>query len=161
MKEEMFIAPKKVKLACLKIATTEKIINQAYMENKELKEKVINYMRKQEQKKMKVTNDYSITLVEKTALKFDIEKMEKVFSKDIMKQITVKDYSIDKEKMRNLFKKYPMMKKEFMEVLVVNKKVDSDKVENMLLKGQIKREKILPCVSVGGSSFLKLNIKEK
>lgn len=105
--------------------------------------------------------DAKITRVESNRVYYDIDKMRSIFDKESLNKLCIKEISVDKAELRELFMRKPEFKKILSSVLKVSYNPDDVKIKQAVESGELTHDEIRNFASVKTSVYIKTNKKER
>ena len=153
----------KVQSCIKKLEENRKIMDEYYQETKILEEKIKNYFRTADDDEIRIDDGKEKILYAKyvkvNSINYDYEKLKKVVDKEVMNKIIDKDIVVDSSELRRVLKEHPNIKKLLKKSLIVNKKVNDEKIEEAYKQGKI----TLKAIKAGSivSSYERLTISRK
>ena len=142
-----------------KYNNNELTIKQLQEQNKEIKEKLQNFLVKSGNRYVEVEDDESetkVTLVESTKLKFDLNKLKAKLDVKTFKEITDLNIEIDRAELKERFEKYPNLRKQIGSALVTYRTLNESKLNELLKNEQLDDEEIEGTYEVNKTKYLRI-----
>lgn len=104
-----------------------------------------------------------VTKVEQTKIEWDTKQLEENLEKDVAEKVIQKKYIVkDMPALIDLLKSYGVKSKEFKKLIDVERKVNTDKVNELSEVGEITRKDLTGTYkTISGSKYLRFTVKEK
>ncbi len=145
-----------VKQAIEKCAELKNQISVLENEKTELENKIKNYMQKKNVKKYD-SDSVQVQYIQVNKLIYDIENMRKYLSKELLNDLTDKEYEVDGAALNEFLSENPEMKSRLKQIISVSRIPNKNKIEKAFDDERITEKDVLKFTEIKTSSYLKYN----
>lgn len=145
-----------VKQAIEKCAELKNQISALENEKTELENKIKNYMQKKNVKKYD-SDSVQVQYIQVNKLIYDIENMRKYLSKELLNDLTDKEYEVDGAALNEFLAENPEMKSRLKQIISVSRTPNKNKIEKAFDDERITEKDVLKFTEIKTSSYLKYN----
>lgn len=154
----------KIKPMILKLEQNKKKIKELEEENSILSKQIISAMDRKEKKKVSFQEEdeqLNVVMVIKNDLKFNLELLKSKLSKEIYKQVTVKQTEVDKAELREIISNNPKLRQLLKPALITSVVLDENSLQKMLSTGKIEKESLEGTYDIKSTKYLKISRKKE
>ena len=105
--------------------------------------------------------DLSAMYIQSSKVRYELDKLEETFPRDVLKQLVDEEYVVDKKAMRELFSEYPKMKNRIGKTLKKVASVNNKKVEAAHATGIVSLEELKKCCTIQMTEYTRMVRKDK